>query len=60
MTMSDPILEEIWKIRAELLQKHGGLDGYFKYVERIDRARQAKSKRQRGRKTPSSRITKKT
>ena len=43
--MSDPILEEIWRVREELLKKHGGIDGYFKYVQKLDRARRRKSKK---------------
>ena len=43
--MSDPILEEIWRVREELIKKHGGIDGYFKYVQKLDRARRRKSKR---------------
>ena len=43
--MPDPILDEIWRVREELLKKHGGLDGYFRYVQKLDRAH-----RQRGRK----------
>ena len=43
--MSDPILEEIWRVRKELIKKHGGIDGYFKYVQKLDRARRRKSKK---------------
>jgi hypothetical protein len=38
--MSDPILEEIWRVREELIKRHGGLDGYIKYVQKLDRRRQ--------------------
>src|SRR5437773_1012743 len=43
-TMSDPILEEIWRVREQLIQRHGGVKGYFRYVQKLDRSR-----RQRGR-----------
>ena len=36
--MPDPILDEIWRVREELLKKHGGLDGYFRYIQKLDRA----------------------
>lgn len=42
--MSDPILDEIWRVREELIKQHGGLAGYLAYVQKLDRAR-----RQRGR-----------
>jgi tetratricopeptide (TPR) repeat protein len=58
-TMSDPILEEIWRVRQELIKRHGGLDGYFAYVQKLDRARQrsvqeSKGKKARKRKTNTS------
>lgn len=31
----DPIVEEIHKIREELLEEHGGLDGYFDHLAEI-------------------------
>ena len=47
--MRDPILEEIWRVREELVKKHGGFDGYFKYVQKLDRAhRRRKVCRQNG------------
>ena len=48
--ISDPILEEIWKVREQLLKKHGGLDGYFAYVQKLDRARRLKTTRRSVRK----------
>ena len=32
----DPILEEIWRVRAELLQKHGGWEGYDRYLQKLE------------------------
>lgn len=37
--MADPILDEIWRVRNELIKRHGGLDGYFEHVRKLDRAR---------------------
>jgi hypothetical protein len=39
MTMSDPIQEEIWRVRQELVKEHGGLEGYVEHVRKLDRAR---------------------
>ncbi len=48
--MSDPILEEIWRVREELIKKHGGFKGYFKYVQKLDRARRLREERGKGKK----------
>lgn len=37
--MADPILDEIWRVREELIKKHGGLKGYIRYIQELDRAR---------------------
>ena len=29
---NDPIVEELHKIREELLEEYGGLDGYFEHL----------------------------
>ena len=50
--MADPILDEIWRAREELIKKHGGLDGYFAYIQKMDRARQRREERQRSKKSP--------
>jgi len=31
----DPIVDEIHKVRAELLEQYGGFDGYMKHVEEL-------------------------
>jgi hypothetical protein len=49
--MNDPILEEIWRVRQELIKQHGGLDGYFQRVQRIDRAHRQRGRRQKGKQT---------
>lgn len=33
----DPIVNEIHKIREELLAQHGGFDGYMKHLEELQR-----------------------
>ncbi len=33
--MEDPIVEELHKIREELLAEHGGLEGLVKYLREI-------------------------
>jgi hypothetical protein len=45
MTMPDPILDEIARVRRELIVRHGGLDGYLEYVRKIDRAHQARRRK---------------
>ena len=48
--MADEILDEIWRVRAELVKKHGGIHGYMEYVRKLDLARRkAKSKRKKAR-----------
>ena len=43
--MADPILDEIRRVREDLIKKHGGLDGYFAYVQKLDRARRRRGSR---------------
>ncbi len=38
MTMSDVIVEEIRRIRDELIKRYGGIEGYFKHCQAQDRA----------------------
>jgi hypothetical protein len=35
--MADPILDEIWRVRDEMVKKHGGLKGYIRYIQKLDR-----------------------
>lgn len=37
--MSDDIVDEVRRVREELIERHGGIDGYFKYCQQQDRAR---------------------
>jgi hypothetical protein len=39
VTKSNPVLDKIWRVREELTKKHGGLDGYFEYIQKLDLAR---------------------
>jgi hypothetical protein len=50
--MADPILDQIWRVRAGLLERYGGLDGYFKHIQKLDRAR---LRRQKAKKLAKSR-----
>jgi hypothetical protein len=52
--MSDPILNEIARVRQELVKKHGGMEGYIRYVQKLDRARRTKRKKAGKQKAKSS------
>jgi len=43
--MSDAMLEEIWRVREELIKKHGGWDGYVKYAQKLERAHAQRQKK---------------
>jgi hypothetical protein len=34
--MNDPIVDEIHKIREELLAEYGGMDGYMRHLEDLN------------------------
>ena len=40
--MQDPMLEEIWRVRDELIQLHGGVQGYQNYLRSLDEKRPSK------------------
>jgi hypothetical protein len=42
--MNDIIVEEVRRIREELIERHSGIDGYFKYCQAQDRAWQGAAK----------------
>jgi hypothetical protein len=42
--MRDEILEEIWRVRDELVKKHGGLQGYFDYLQKLERSPRLRGK----------------
>ncbi len=46
--MADPILEEIWRVRQELIKQHGGIDGLWKYFQKLDRAHRQRRRRRKG------------
>ena len=35
--VNDPILDELWHVREQLVKQHGGLDGFFAYIRKLDR-----------------------
>ncbi len=37
--MTDPIVEEVRRVREELIRQYGGLDGYLKHCQEQDRQR---------------------
>jgi hypothetical protein len=45
--MHDPIMEEIWRVREELIKKDGGFENYFKYIQKLDRAHHARLRKKR-------------
>ena len=57
--MSDPLMEEIWRVREQLLVEHGGMEGLLKEVKKIERARLRKSTASKNR-SPKSVATVKT
>jgi hypothetical protein len=46
--MQDPILDEISRVREQLIKEHGGLHGLFKYLRKLDRARSKRAKQKKG------------
>ena len=52
--MVDPILDEIWRVREELIKKHGGMDGYWKYLQKLDRAHRRRLQQKRTRRKQKS------
>jgi hypothetical protein len=48
--MFDPIVDEVRRVREELIDRHGGLHGYIKHLQATDRERVRKAK-QRAAKT---------
>ena len=49
--MKDVIVEEVRRVRAELIERHGGIDGYVKHCQEQERrlAAAKKSRRQKPR-----------
>ncbi len=42
--MHDPIVDEVRRVREELIERHGGLHGYIKHLQAMDRERARKAK----------------
>jgi hypothetical protein len=53
--MRDPILEEIERVREQLVKEHGGIDGYIQHIADVDRLRRQKA-RQKNKKARKQRI----
>ena len=33
---NDPIVDEVHRIREELLKEHGGIDGYIRHLQQLE------------------------
>jgi hypothetical protein len=51
---ADPIVEEVRRVRDELVKRYGGLDGWITHLQGIDRRRATKGKRRISKKLASS------
>ncbi len=58
--MSDEMLEEIWRVREELIKKHGGMEGYIKYVQKLERAHARRLKKNGTKRSRRKRVTRKS
>jgi hypothetical protein len=45
--ITDSNVEEVRRVREELIKRHGGLDGYMKHLQAMDRARIRTAKKKR-------------
>ena len=54
--MADAMLEEIWRVRAELIKQHGGWDGYVKYAQKLEQSHARRQKRTATRRKPRKRV----
>lgn len=52
--MYDPIVDEVRRVREELIDRHGGLDGYIKHLQAMDRERAREAKQRAAKKTASN------
>ena len=43
--MNDVIVDEVSRVREELINRYGGIDGYFKHCQAQDQASRLKSRR---------------
>ena len=49
--ITDSNVEEVRRVREELIKQHGGLDGYMKHLQAMDRERNRTAKKKRDRRT---------
>jgi len=49
----DPIVDEVRRVREELVKRHGGLDGWISHLQEMDRQRAAQARRRTGKKASS-------
>lgn len=58
--MKDVIVDEVRRVREELIEQFGGIDGYFKHCQTQDRARlkRLKSRRRKERSSESQKAAK--
>ena len=47
--ITDSNVEEVRRVREELIKRHGGLDGYMKHFQATDRERNRTAKQKRAR-----------
>jgi hypothetical protein len=52
--MTDPIVDEVQRVREELLKRYGGIDGYFRHIQAMDRARLRREKARRQKRAKES------
>ena len=56
--MPDPILDEIWRVREQLVKQHGGIHGYVRYVQELDLSRRRRERLKKAKKGRSQRSKK--
>jgi hypothetical protein len=49
----DVIVDEVRRVRDELVKRYGGLDGWIKHLQAMDRERARKAKRRTAKKQPA-------
>ena len=52
--MYDPIVDEVRRVREELIDRYGGLHGYIKHLQAMDRERARKAKQRSVKKLASN------
>ena len=54
--ITDSNVEEVRRVREALIQRHGGLDGYMKHIQTMDRERIRAAKKKRTRRATAHAI----